>query len=296
MNQIDFAGQVAIVTGAGGGLGRSHAELLASRNARVVVNDIANAAEVVAAINAAGGEAIASADDISTPDGAANLVQSAIDEWGTLDILINNAGRARWSTFSETTPEEYALVRESQLDGTYFVTREAWPIMKANGYGRIVITSSGHGALGGASSISYATSKGGLYGMMRAAAIDGKDLGIMVNALAPAAFTPMAVEYVTPEFAKVMEEKMPASLVSPIVAVLASRECTVTGQFFDAGAGRVGTSYMVSAPGFYSRELTPEMLLENWEQVVSTDESRVYFASNESGELIEVAARMNQSR
>jgi NAD(P)-dependent dehydrogenase (short-subunit alcohol dehydrogenase family) len=225
MADIDYKGQVAIVTGAGRGLGRSHAGLLAAQGARVVVNDVGGADVAVDEIRKSGGDATASFDDISTPEGAASLVQKAVDSYGAIDILVNNAAIGRFTTMSDVTIEEYELVRRAGLDGAFYVTREVWPIMVERRYGRIVVTTSGNGLLGNPASVSYSIAKAGVYGMMRAIAVDGAELGIKANAVAPSASTPMADAFVSPEVAETMRTEFPSSLVSPIIAVLASEEC-----------------------------------------------------------------------
>jgi NAD(P)-dependent dehydrogenase (short-subunit alcohol dehydrogenase family) len=296
MTQIEFGGQVAIVTGAGRGLGRSHAELLASRGAKVVVNDLAGAQEAVAAIRDAGGEAVASSADISTPAGASELVSAAVESFGTLDILVNNAGVGRFTTMDEATAEEYELVRRAGLDGTFYVTREAWPIFAAKGYGRIVVTTSGNGVLGNPASVTYAIAKAGVFGMMRATALDGESLGIKVNAIGPQASTPMAEAFVSAEMAARMRVEYPTSLVSPIVAVLASSACPVTGQHFDVGGGRVGMTFLATTPGYYDRAMTPESVLDAWDVVTDAGQYKVYTSGYESLEMVEVAKRNAAAR
>ena len=291
MTQFEFGGQVAIVTGAGRGLGLSHAQLLASRGARVVVNDVAGAPEAVVAIRDAGGEAVASDADISTPAGAKALVCMAVENFGTLDALINNAGVGRFTTLSEATVEEYELVRRSGLDGAFYVTREAWPIFVAKGYGRIVVTTSGNGLLGNPGSVTYAIAKAGVFGMMRATALDGEPLGIKVNSIGPQASTPMAEAFVSAETAAQMRVDYPTSLVSPVVAVLASSACPVTGQHFDVGGGRVGMTFLATTPGYYDRAMTPESVLDAWDVVTDVSQYKVYSSGYDSLEMVEVAKR-----
>ena len=289
MTTVDFTDTVAIVTGAGRGLGQSHAEFLAARGASVVVNDIAGADAVAAEIVAGGGTAIASAADISTPDGAAAVIDAAMAAYGTVDILINNAGIGRFTTVGDVTVDEYELVRRVGLDGTFYMTRAAWPIFAAKGYGRIVITTSGNGLLGAAASASYAVAKAGVFGLMRAAAIDGAPLGIRVNSIGPMASTPMAEAFVSADVADFMRAEYPTSLVSPIVAVLASADCPTTGKHFDAGGGHVGTTFIATAPGYFDRAMTPESILANWSRVVDQSGAKQYDNAIESMEMIELA-------
>ena len=255
----------------------------------VDVADIAAVAAVAAATLAdPGGEATASSDDISTPEGAASLVKAAADTYGTLDILINNAAVGRFTTMAETTIDEYELVRRVGLDGTYYVTREAWPIFAAKQYGRIVITTSGNGLLGNPASISYSIAKGGVFGLIRSAAIDGASAGIKVNSIGPVAATPMAEQYVSPEQAAALRAEFPTSAVSPIVAVLASRDCPATGEHLDVGGGHVGTTFLASTPGYFERGMTPESLLAHWDDVLDHSEYKIYTSGYESIEMVQI--------
>lgn len=296
MHDIDFTGRVVIVTGAGRGLGRSHADMLAKRGASVIVNDLAGADQAAQEINGSGGIAIASDHDISTPEGAQALIDLAVDSYGTIHALINNAGVGRYSSFESTSPEEYELVRRVGLDGTFFVTRCAWPLMAEAGYGRIVLTASGHGLLGGKGSAAYSTTKGGVFGMMRAAALDGEDVGIKVNSICPSAFTPMAESYVTKEWAEKMAVESPTSLVSPLVTLLASDYCPTTGVNYDVGSGRIGVVTPVTNIGFYDRQQTPESILANWSTVVGVEDQRAYPSSRASTEAIELSRQAADHR
>lgn len=295
MPNINFSGQVAIVTGAGRGLGRAYAEILAARGAIVVVNDVTNPDEAANAIRNAGGLSIASNHDISTPMGAKGLIDFTEEQCGGVDILVNNAAVGRYSSFLDVDIEEYELVRSVGLDGTFYVTRAAWPIMASQQYGRIVMTTSAHGLLGGTDSISYSATKGGVFGMMRSAALDGKPLGIMVNSICPAAFTPMAESYVSEEWARKMRVESPTSLVSPLVALLCSKQCPTTGANFDVGSGRVGMVTPFTNVGYYDRDQTPESILEHWLEVTDTAAQSAYHSSRESTESVEIARRKTRA-
>ncbi|WP_240436867.1 SDR family NAD(P)-dependent oxidoreductase [Streptomyces sporangiiformans] len=202
MTDLRFDGRVAIVTGAGGGLGREHALLLASRGARVVVNDIggsmagegvddAPAAAVVEAIRERGGQAVADSHSVATPEGGRDVVRTALDAYDRIDIVVNNAGILRDKPFHEMTPDQLDPVIDVHLKGAFHVTVPAWSVMREQGYGRVVNTTSAAGLLGSARKSGYGAAKAGLLGFTRVLAVEGAAHGIRVNAVAPVAATRM---------------------------------------------------------------------------------------------------------
>jgi NAD(P)-dependent dehydrogenase (short-subunit alcohol dehydrogenase family) len=262
-----FDGRVAVVTGAGRGLGRAYAHLLAARGARVVVNDLGGsmagegtdagpAADVVAEIEAAGGDAVADTNDVSTEHGGAALVGTALDRFERLDVLVTNAGIMRWAAFPDVDPESLAAHLAVHVGGSFHTARAAWPHLAERGYGRIVMTTS-TGMLGLPANTSYAAAKGGVVGLTRSLATAGAKRGIKVNLIAPAATTRMAGEG-GPE--------MPAELVAPMVAFLAHEDCPVTGEIYTAGAGRFARLFIASTPGYVhdGAEPTVEDVAEHW--------------------------------
>ncbi|GAA4683177.1 SDR family NAD(P)-dependent oxidoreductase [Frondihabitans cladoniiphilus] len=289
MSGTQMDGRVAIVTGSGRGLGRSHALLLGSLGAKVVVNDLASADEVVELIRAAGGDAVADSSDISTPEGAATLVKAAVDTYGSLDTVVNNAGVGRFTTMDDVTIEEYELVRSSGLDGTFYVTHAAWTHLKASGRGRVVITTSGNGLIGAPSSISYSIAKAGVFGLMRAAAIDGAESGILVNSIGPMAATPMSVKVVTEEVAAQMQVDYPTELVSPIVAVLAGDACTVTGHHFDVGGGWLASSFVGTTQGIYDRSMTPDSIVADWSKILDEENYVEFRQASDTMAMVQTA-------
>lgn len=267
MGELRFDDRVAIVTGAGRGLGRAYAHLLAARGARVVVNDLGGsmagegadagpAASVVAEIVAAGGEAVADGSDVSTEAGGASLVAGAVERWGRVDVLVNNAGIMRWGAPPEVTVADLEQHLAVHLVGAYATVRAAWPHMVERGHGRIVNTTS-TGMLGLPANTAYAAAKGGVVGLTRSLAVAGRKVGIKANLIAPAATTRMAGEG-GPE--------MPAELVAPMVAYLAHDDCPVTGEIYTAGAGRFARLVIASTPGYVhdGAEPTVEDVAEHW--------------------------------
>jgi NAD(P)-dependent dehydrogenase (short-subunit alcohol dehydrogenase family) len=254
---IDFQNRVAVVTGAGGGLGRSHALLLASRGAAVVVNDLggtvggqgssASAADaVVDEIKAAGGVAVADYSSVSDPDAAAGIVQRAVDEFGRIDVVVNNAGILRDKSFLKLDWADLAAVLDVHLRGAFYVTRPAFARMKEQGYGRIVMTSSASGLLGNFGQSNYGAAKMGLVGLMNVLKIEGAKYGITVNAIAPIAHTRM-----TEELLGEMAEKFDPTLVSPVVAYLASEACELTGEVWSVGGGSVSRMFIGLTDGYF---------------------------------------------
>jgi NAD(P)-dependent dehydrogenase (short-subunit alcohol dehydrogenase family) len=277
MSALGFDGKVAIITGAGGGLGREHALLLASRGALVVVNDLGGsidgtgantgpAHQVVDEIKAAGGEAVADGNSVATPEGGEAIVQTAIDTFGRIDIVINNAGILRDKAFHNMTPDLVDPVLDVHLTGAFNVTRPAWIRMREQGYGRVVSTSSGSGIFGNFGQANYGAAKMGLVGFTRVLGLEGAKYNIKANAIAPVAFTRM-----TENLGGTVGEKLAPHHVSPVVAYLAHESCEATGRVFSTAAGRVAEIFIGEGPGFYSPELTPELVAENWDAVTSRD-------------------------
>ena len=254
---IRFDNRVAIVTGAGNGLGRAHALLLASRGARVVVNDPGGAVDgkggdhaaadkVVAEIKAAGGQAVPNYDSVADPKSAANIVKTAVDSFGTIDIVVNNAGVLRDKTFHNMTVDDFDFVVKVHFLGTAYVTHAAWPIMRAKAYGRIVVTSSNSGIYGNFGQANYGAAKMALVGLMQTLAIEGEKYGIRVNCLAPTAATGMTEGVLSDESLRLLDP----ALVSPGLFALVGDEAP-TRAILGAGAGHFATSNVTLTPGLY---------------------------------------------
>jgi NAD(P)-dependent dehydrogenase (short-subunit alcohol dehydrogenase family) len=281
---VRLDGRVALVTGAGGGLGRQHALTLAGLGAKVVVNDVgvtvhgesgdsAPADRVVAEIEAAGGEAVAHHASIAEADGARSLVQLAVERFGTVDVLVNNAGILRDKTFAKMTLEDFQAVLAVHLMGTVYCTHAAWPLMLEQGYGRVVVTTSGSATNGNFGQSNYAAAKLGVVGLMNVLALEGARKGVLVNAIAPAAATRMTTELIPGE----MRDYLGPGLVSPVVAYLCSEACTDTGRIISAVAGNVSRVHYAESPGvqFDPRApLHPDDIEASWEEICDLDEAQ----------------------
>ena len=266
---IDFQDRVAVVTGAGRGLGAHHARLLASRGAAVVVNDPGVATdgtaseqrpadEVVAEIKAAGGAAVADYGSVSDPVEAEAMVEKAVSEFGRIDILVNNAGILRDKAFHNLEWDNLYAVLDVHLKGAFHVTRPAFRRMREQSYGRIVMTSSNSGLLGNFGQSNYGAAKMGLVGLMNVLKLEGAKYDIKVNAIAPVAHTRMTEDILGP-----VAEKLEPGLVSPVVAYLCSQACTVTGEIFSVAGGTVSRMFVGLTPGWFKHPekegmLTPE--------------------------------------
>ncbi len=277
MSTLGFDGKVAVITGAGGGLGRQHALLLASRGAFLVINDLggsvdgsgsdASAAQkVVDEIVAAGGEAVANHDSVSTPEGGEAIIKTAVDAYGRVDIVINNAGILRDKTFHNMTPDLVDAVIDVHLRGAFNVTRPAWILMREQKYGRIISTSSAAGIFGNFGQANYGAAKMGLVGFTRVLAQEGAKHNIKANAIAPLALTRMTEALLGP-----LGEKLEPGLISPIVAWLSHEDCDVSGEVYSVGGGRVARVFIGETPGYFKRDLTLEDIRDNWEQIRNTD-------------------------
>ncbi|WP_099022876.1 SDR family NAD(P)-dependent oxidoreductase [Mycolicibacterium palauense] len=279
MSELRFDGRVAVVTGAGRGLGRAYALLLASRGARVVVNDIGGsltgegldagpAAEVVREIIAAGGEAIVSTDTVATVTGGRAIIESALDNFGRLDILVHNAGNVRRAPLAEMSYHDFDAVLDVHLRGAFHVVREAFPQMCSSGYGRIVLTSSIGGIYGNRDVASYGVAKAGIIGLSNVAAIEGAASNVTSNVIIPGAVTRMAEGLDTAAY-----PPMGADLVAPAVGWLSHESCSVTGEMFIAIAGRVARAYIAETPGVYRPSWSVEQVAEQIERIRDTSDS-----------------------
>jgi NAD(P)-dependent dehydrogenase (short-subunit alcohol dehydrogenase family) len=277
MSDLTFDGKVAIITGAGGGLGRSHALELARRGALIVVNDLGGSVDgtgsgttaaqtVVDEIKAAGGDAVASYDSVATPEGGEAIVQTAIDSFGRVDIVINNAGILRDKAFHNMDAELLNPVLDVHLKGAFHVTRPAYQRMREQSYGRIVNTSSGAGVFGNFGQTNYGAAKMGLVGLTRVLAVEGAKSNIKANAIAPVARTRMTEEILGP-----VAEKLDPRFVTPIVTFLAHESCPVSGELYSVGGGRVARVFLGVTPGIVDTDLSPEVVRDRFEEIRAED-------------------------
>lgn len=259
---LRFDGRVAVITGAGRGLGRAYALLLASKGAKVVVNDpgaaisgesldTGPAQDVVAEIIAAGGEAVANTESVATPQGGKAIIGSAIDNYGRVDILIHNAGNSRYGSLSDMTYEDFDAVLDVHLRGAFNVVRPAFPLMREAGYGRIVLTSSIGGIYGNHNVANYAASKAGVIGLSNVAAIEGDEHGVKSNVIVPAALTRLAEGLDTSAY-----PPMGPELTAPAVGWLAHESCSISGEMLVSIAGRVARAFIAETPGIYQPSWT----------------------------------------
>ncbi|MGH7805958.1 MAG: SDR family NAD(P)-dependent oxidoreductase [Candidatus Binatia bacterium] len=278
MPELRFDGRVAIVTGAGQGLGREHAKLLAARGARVVVNDLgggpqgggaseAPARRVAEEISAVGGEAVADFHTVATPEGARAVVEAAIGAWGRLDVLVHNAGIAHGEPIERIVPERLDAMLDVHLRGGFFLASAAWRRMRERGYGRIVLTVSNAGLFGLPGATTYSAAKGGLVALTRALAGEGAPYGIRVNALAPAAITRLTAATDAGPLTEWWQKWFQPERVSPVVAWLAHEDCPVTGEIYSAGGGRVARVFVAETPGWWSATLTPEDVRDHFAEI-----------------------------
>jgi 3-hydroxy-3-methylglutaryl CoA synthase/NAD(P)-dependent dehydrogenase (short-subunit alcohol dehydrogenase family)/putative sterol carrier protein len=291
VQEIRFDGQVAVVTGAGGGLGRTYALELAKRGARVVVNDLGGARDgsgastrpadaVVQEIINAGGSAVANYDSVTSPGGAQNIVQTAIDHFGRLDILVNNAGILRDKSFAKMTPDMWRAVLDVHLQGAFNVTHPAFKVMRQQGYGRIIMTTSAAGLFGNFGQTNYGTAKMALVGFMNSLKLEGNKYDIKVNTVAPLATTRLTEDVLPPDFAAQLQPQF----VAPLVLYLCSEQCADSGLILNAGMGFYSRAAVVSAPGVLldEGEQFPEMraIHQNWDKIDSLKGAGEYHDAN----------------
>ena len=257
-DEIRFDDRVAIVTGAGGGLGRAHALLLASRGAKVVVNDLGGAMDgtgegttaaeqVVKEIKDAGGEAVPNYDSVSEWDSAQNIIKTAMDAYGKIDILINNAGILRDKSLMKMSVEDWDLIMAVHLSGTFFCTKAAFPNMRENSYGRILSTASGAGLYGNFGQVNYAAAKLGIAGMMNAVKLEGAKYNIKANTLVPIAGTRLTATVMPPNVVDMLKPEF----VSPLAAYLVSEQCELSGAMMVSGGGYFSRAAVTEGPGVF---------------------------------------------
>lgn len=281
--ELRFDKQVAVITGAGGGLGKQYAMLLASRGARIVVNDIGGsvtgrgssgdpAGAVAEEICRQGGEAVADSHSVTSPADAEAIIDAALDSWGRVDIVINNAGIVGDAPFEDMTADRLEPLLDVHLKGAFYVTRPAWKVMREQGYGRILNTCSTAGILGAEGMSNYGAAKTGLIGFTRVLAAEGADRNIKVNAVAPIAYTRMmahsvdsagqqqdaAAQAILDDLVGQYLQKLDPALVAPVVAFLTHRDCPVSGEIYTVGAGHVARFFIGMTTGFYSPALSIE--------------------------------------
>ena len=290
MTKIDFHGRVAIVTGAGGGLGREHALALASRGARVVVNDLGEGAQAVAGeIRAAGGEALASNASVTAVAAVEAMVRQALDAWGRIDILVNNAGILRDKSFGKMALADFRLVLEVHLMGAVHCCHAVWDVMRAQHYGRIVMTTSSSGLYGNFGQSNYGAAKMALVGLMQTLALEGDKHGIRVNCLAPTAATRMTEGLLPPAAL----ERLRPEAVTPALLHLAS-EAAPTRVILCAGAGTFERAYITLTQGLHIGvgEDAPERVAERFAEISDRRGEMVPDSGAEQGrnELVKAAA------
>ena len=300
---VRFDGQTAIVTGGGRGLGRAYCVELGRRGASVVVNDVAGefADDVATEIVAAGGSAVASYDSVSSLEGGQALVQRAVDVFGTVDALINNAGVLRNGYFEDLTRDQVEAVFDVNLRGVFYATQQAWRIMKAKGYGRVVLTSSAAGLFSRGGSANYSTAKAGMVGLCRALSFEGAECGIRTNVVLPRANTtitaadpiPGMADYYSPALREALAPRRTAEVSAALVCYLASRDCAVSGEAFSSAFGSYARVFVGRAAGWLAPDanaITVEDVVEHLDEIRDLDSYSVP-ASN-FGEVEAVAAQL----
>ena len=279
---LRFDDRVTLITGAGRGLGRAYALLLAARGAKVVVNDpgvsmqgegtdAGPAQSVVDEIRAAGGQAIASTDSVATPEGGQAMIDLARDHFGSIDILIHNAGIVRRGGLAELSYADFETVLDVHLRGAFHVVRAAFPHMCAANYGRIVLTGSINGLYGNAGVVNYSVAKAGMIGLSNVAAIEGAAHGVKSNIILPGAVTRMAEGLDTSAY-----PPMDPELVAPAVGYLAHQDCAVSGEMLIAMAGRVARAYTMETVGVFQPDWTIEQIADRLAGIRDTQDALLF--------------------
>ncbi|MGO9382350.1 MAG: SDR family NAD(P)-dependent oxidoreductase [Mycobacterium sp.] len=318
IGELRFDEQVAVITGGGGGLGKQYALLLASRGARVVVNDTGGsvtgdgsdieAAQAAAAeIRQRGGRAVADTHSVTSPEGGEAIIEAALRTWGRVDIVINNAGIVGDAPFEDMTADRFEPLIDVHLKGAFHVTRPAWTVMRERRYGRILNTCSAAGILGAERMSNYGAAKTGLIGFTRVLAAEGADHNIKVNAVAPIAYTRMLAQSVDsaappddPAAQAVLDDlvgqylqKLDPALVAPVAAFLTHQDCPVSGEIYTVGAGHVARFFIGRTRGFYRPGLSIEDVRDHLEKI--RDEAGYTVPGGPADEMSELFATIMNS-
>jgi len=297
MSKIDFTGRVAIITGAGGGLGRHHAIELAKRGAKVVINDLGGSRDgigsnpsaadlVVEEIRALGGEAVPNYDNVAIPEGGEHIVQTAIDAFGKIDILINNAGILLDSTFVKMDEKKWDVLVDVHLKGTFCVTKPAFLHMVKQSYGRIIMTTSGSALFGNFGQTNYASAKMGVVGLANVLKLEGAKYNIKTNVIAPIAGTRLTEDVVPPE----IFSRMKVDFVTPAVLYMCSEQCQDSGIIINAGLGYFSRSAIMTGEGVIlsdgNKIPTPEEVMKNWSRITSLENARFFSNLGEMSSIL----------
>ncbi len=302
-NKIRFDGRVAVITGAGAGLGRVYALELAKRGAKVVVNDLGSARDgsgvgaaapadtVVKEIKAMGGEAVPNYDNVAITEGGENIIKTAISAFGKVDILINNAGILRDKSFVKSDRENWQIVIDVHLTGAFNVTRPAFINMKDNGYGRIVMTTSAAGLYGNFGQTNYSAAKMGLVGFMNTLKLEGAKYNIKVNTIAPVAASRLTEDVMPPD----MLQKLKPEFVAPLVLNLCSENCNDSGYIFNCALGYYNRAAMVTGAGAVVGNGTdipsPEDVAAQWKKITSLEGGKEF--SQVGDQLMDVMSKFS---
>jgi NAD(P)-dependent dehydrogenase (short-subunit alcohol dehydrogenase family) len=287
---LSLHNRVAIITGAGTGLGREHALLLARLGARVVVNDLgtnvrgqgsstAAAREVVDEITARGGEAMANAASVTDFDQVQHMVAETLARWGRVDILVNNAGILRDKSFARMELHDFRAVLDVHLMGAVHCIKAVWDTMRARNYGRIILTTSSSGLFGNFGQANYGAAKMGLVGFTRVLAVEGAKNNIKANAIAPVALTRMTEDILGP-----LGDKLGPETITPVVTYLAHEDCPVSGEVYTVGGGHVGRIFIGVTPGYTKADLSPEDVRDHFSEI--RDEAGYEVPANLNEELM----------
>jgi NAD(P)-dependent dehydrogenase (short-subunit alcohol dehydrogenase family) len=280
MSEIRFDDRVAIITGAGGGLGKTYAVEFAKRGCKVVVNDLGGAADgtgggssmadqVVKEINESGGTAVANYDSVATQEGGEAIVQTALDNFGPVDIVVNNAGILRDRSFAKLSPAELEIVLDVHLKGGFYVSQPAFRAMKERNYGRFIFTASAAGIFGNFGQTNYGAAKMGLVGLSNVVAVEGKRNNILSNVIAPVARTRLTEDLLGP-----MAENLKPEQITPLVTYLCSEACEETHSIYSVGGGKYARIFLGLGKGYFAGlgvVPTAEDIAANWDTIHSDD-------------------------